>query len=147
MELKKEGFKDQRAIVLPHAMKELLKSDEMTFLLYITDIGYYPNAVGHYRSRHNGADQHILIYCTEGKGWVSQNGTRHGVNEGEFFIIEAKNPHSYGASTEKPWSIYWVHFTGSKSHLFQTIYNKVLHINQALDARKEEQLKMFEEIF
>ena len=147
MELKKEGFKGQRAIVLPQAVKELLKSNEITSLLYITDIGYYPNAVGHYRSRHCGADQNILIYCTEGKGWVSINGTKHEVSQGEFFIIEANTPHSYGASIENPWSIYWVHFTGTKRHLFQTIYNKVLHIDQAPEARKEERLKMFEEIF
>ena len=147
MELKKEGFKGQRAIVLPQAIKNCLKENELTSLLYVTDIGYYPNATGHYRSRHAGVDQNILIYCTEGKGWVSINGIKNVVSKNDFFIIEANTPHSYGASPENPWSIYWIHFTGEKRNLFRTIHNKVLRIDEMPEARKEDRLKMFEEIF
>lgn len=71
MERKKDGFDGQRAIVLPQTIKDLLKSNELTSLLYITDIGFYPNANGHYRIRKEGTEQHILIYCTNGKGWIS----------------------------------------------------------------------------
>ena len=65
MERKKEGFTNQRAIVLPEAIKKILVGNELTNLLYVTDIGYYPHATGHYRARRYGSQQHILIYCTE----------------------------------------------------------------------------------
>lgn len=147
MELRKDGFKGQRAIVLPQTIKSILQQNEITSLLYITDIGYYPKAEGHYRKREEGAEQHILIYCTEGKGWFSVNGVKHDVNKEEFFIIEANTPHSYGTYESKPWSIYWIHFTGEKSHLFKSIYNKVIKIDEAPEARYKDRLLMFEEIF
>ena len=86
MERKKDGFDGQRAIVLPQTIKEILNTNELTSLLYITDIGFYPNANGHYRIRKEGAEQHILIYCTDGKGWISTKGEKHNLSKGEFFI-------------------------------------------------------------
>lgn len=147
IEHKEDGFKGQRAIVLPQAIKDILITNELTSLLYITDIGYYPNAKGHFRIRNKGAEQNILIYCIEGKGWFSINGEKHEVKKDNFFIIENNLPHSYGSSEEDPWSIYWIHFTGEKSHLFRAIYNKVLSINEAPEARLDDRLQMFEEIF
>lgn len=144
---KKEGFDGQRAIVLPQTIKDILKKNELTSLLYITDIGYYPKAKGHYRSRAEGAEQHILIYCTNGNGWVSINNVRHYLNKEEFFIIEANTPHAYGASEKDPWSIYWIHFSGEKSHLFRSIYNKVISIEESPEARYKDRLLMFEEIY
>ena len=147
MEYKKDGFINQRAIVLPHFIKELMIQNELTRLLYVTDIGFYPKAKGHYRIRNKGSEQNILIYCTEGKGWISTNGTRHEIVKGHFFIIEAGLPHIYAASASDPWSIYWLHFTGEKKHLFQVIYNKVHHIDDAPEARLKDRLMLFEEIF
>lgn len=67
MEYKKDGFINQRAIVLPHFIKELMIQNELTRLLYVTDIGFYPKAKGHYRIRNKGSEQNILIYCTKVK--------------------------------------------------------------------------------
>lgn len=147
MARKKEGFEGQRAIVLPQTIKDILTNNELTSLLFLTDIGFYPNADGHYRSRKEGADQHILIYCTDGKGWVNINETRYNLRKEDFFIIEAGTPHSYGASETNPWSIYWIHFTGEKSHLFRSIYNKVIRIDDSPEARFKDRLTMFEEIY
>lgn len=147
MERKKDGFDGQRAIVLPQTIKDILKTNELTSLLYITDIGFYPKANGHYRIRKEGAEQNILIYCIDGKGWISTNGTKHELKKEEFFIIEAGTPHSYGASEKEPWSIYWLHFTGGKSHLFKSIYNMVIKIDEAPEARFKDRLLMFEEIY
>ena len=47
----KEGFKGERAIVLPAFLIEELKQDPLGSELYITDIGYYPHACFHYRKR------------------------------------------------------------------------------------------------
>lgn len=147
MELKKDGFKGQRAITLPQGIKNLLIENELTSLLYITDIGYYPEATGHYIVRPKGADQNILIYCVEGEGWLSINGVKQDVKKGGFFIIQATLPHAYGASEKKPWSIYWLHFTGEKSHLFKSLFNKVTYIDETSDPRHQDRLKLFEEIF
>lgn len=147
MEYKKDGFINQRAIVLPQSIKEILINNELTSLLYVTDIGYYPKAKGHYRTRHEGSEQNILIYCTEGQGWFSVNGVRQEVKKEQFFIIEAGLPHTYAASEADPWSIYWLHFTGEKSHLFRSIYNKVYSIDAAPEARFKDRIILFEEIF
>ena len=47
----KDGFKGERAIVLPAFLIEELKQDPLGSELYITDIGYYPHAYFHYRKR------------------------------------------------------------------------------------------------
>lgn len=132
---------------MPQPIKEMLTNNELTRLLYVTDIGYYPKATGHYRTRPTGSEQHILIYCTEGKGWFSINEHRKEVRKEQFFIIEAGLPHTYAASESDPWSIYWLHFTGEKSHLFRSIYNKVFSIDAAPEARFKDRLILFEEIF
>ena len=66
---KKEGFQGQKAIVIPRpVLHSKCARHDVVGQLYITDLGYYPNAKFHYRERPHGADQHILIYCHEGSG-------------------------------------------------------------------------------
>lgn len=144
---RKDGFVNQRAIVLPNKIKKILSEDELTKMLYVTDIGFYPDASGHYLARRDGSEQNILIYCTEGKGWFSINGVRQEVCRGQFFIIESRIPHIYAADEHTPWTIYWIHFTGEKSHLFKSIYNKVYDITDVPEARLSDRLLLFEEIY
>jgi hypothetical protein len=68
---KKEGFKDQKAIILPYSIIHILEKDPLTAPIHITDIGYYPKAQCHFRERRHGCKQNVLIYCIEGKGWLS----------------------------------------------------------------------------
>ena len=66
----KEGFKGERAIVLPDFLIEELKRDPLGRELHITDIGYYPHASFHYRERNaEEVNEIVLIYCVEGEGW------------------------------------------------------------------------------
>ena len=68
----KDGFKGERAIVLPAFLIEELKQDPLGSELYITDIGYYPHACFHYRKRDTEeVTEFILIYCMEGEGGAS----------------------------------------------------------------------------
>ena len=113
MERKKEGFDGQRAIVIPR--KILAKYCSINPLIsgaYITDIGYYPKAKYHYRERANGSEQHILLYCQEGKGSAVINGEEYQLNPGEFIVIPNGTPHKYAADETTPWTLYWVHFKG-----------------------------------
>ncbi|RYY61882.1 MAG: AraC family transcriptional regulator [Chitinophagaceae bacterium] len=91
----------------------MCKSNAVMSTLYITDIGYYPKARHHYRERKHGADQHILIYCSKGGGRVEIRDTVYQVEAEEFIFIPAKTPHAYQANDDDPWTIHWVHFTGS----------------------------------
>ena len=107
-----EGFEGQRACILPRKRLNFCAKNTFCKNLYITDIGYYPNAAFHNRAREKGTPQYILIHCVKGKGWYELNNKRHEVSANQFFIIPANTGHQYGADTTLPWTIFWVHFTG-----------------------------------
>jgi len=147
MELKSEGFKGERSIVLPHGIIELLTKNETTRSLFLTDIGYYPKASWHFRSRPNGANENVLIYCIDGRGWFSVNNKKYKIDRNQFFILEKNAPHEYGADRQSPWSIYWVHFSGEKASIFSSIFNQVLDITPTEGDRIQERISIFEEIY
>ena len=120
---KREGFQGQKAIVIPRPiLNSRCAKNNVISNLYVTDIGYYPKAKFHFRERSHGADQHILIYCNEGKGKVKIKKTEYQIGAGDFFTIPIKTPHVYEADAENPWTIYWVHFKGSaSSHIVSNI--------------------------
>lgn len=110
---KKEGFEGQRAIVLPREVIGLqCAHNPVIQYAYITDIGYYPRAMHHYRQRAAGIDQNILIYCVEGKGWIQIDGVRQNIAAGNFFVVPARMAHAYASDKENPWTIYWMHIKG-----------------------------------
>jgi AraC-like DNA-binding protein/mannose-6-phosphate isomerase-like protein (cupin superfamily) len=113
---KREGFQGQKSIVLPRKiLSEFSNSNSFASGMYITDIGYYPKAKYHYRQRTHGSDQHILIYCLEGKGKVSVLKNNYSLQPGSFVIIPAGSAHSYSSAEDDSWTIYWIHFTGPVS--------------------------------
>lgn len=147
MERKSDGFDNQKVIVIPNDILKILASDKLTRLLYITDIGFYPHAAGHYRSRKDGSNQNILIYCKDGEGWYMVNGKRCTVGRNQFFVISAETPHIYAASDTNPWSIFWMHFTGEMADLLNDMYNQTHTIPETSDSRFDARNQMFEEIF
>lgn len=114
---KKEGFQGQKFIVIP---KQVINSkcvrNEMINPLYITDIGYYPKARFHFMERPHGAEQHILIFCREGKGEVTIGKKVYEMEADNFIVIPCKMAHAYTADEQSPWSIYWMHFKGLVSN-------------------------------
>ena len=113
----REGFSGQRLIVLPRTMiSGFLNTDPVTRHLYITDIGYYPKAQFHYAHRPEGIDQHIIIYCTDGSGWLEIADRHVTLSASQFMLIPAGTPHRYAADANKPWTIYWVHFRGDSAN-------------------------------
>ncbi|MEX2601765.1 MAG: AraC family transcriptional regulator [Balneolaceae bacterium] len=115
MERKREGFLGQKMVIPPGNIRRAMKKDLLINALYITDIGYYPHAEYHYRKREEGADEFILIYCVEGHGWIDVNSVKNKIRPNSYFIIPTHTAHNYGAAEGNPWSIYWVHFTGSSA--------------------------------
>lgn len=116
-------------------------------MLYLTNLGYYSNAKSHYRKRKNGCTEHILIYCTEGSGWISVNGKTVNVNENQYFIIPKNLPHSYGSNKQKPWSIYWIHFLGTISKEYTSLTKNPQTIFPSNIDRIDNRLELFEEMF
>jgi AraC-like DNA-binding protein len=147
MTRKREGFKGQQAIVLPVFIQEECKLNSLTKLLYTTDIGSYPEARYHFRERNEGSDQHILVYCLEGSGWLEVNGNRQLVGIDQYFVIPAQMPHRYGASNATPWSIRWLHFSGEKADLFVDPVVRVKEIESSEPSRFRDRLQLFEEIY
>jgi len=145
--IKKDGFSDQISFVLPEKIIEMIKENPLISDLYMTDIGYYRHARYHYRERTDGSDQFILIYCTEGKGEIRINKTIYEITANSFIIIPSKNSHSYCSDLKEPWSIYWIHFTGTKADLFSRFSRQVLPIEQGKTSRINDRLNIFSDIF
>ncbi len=112
---KKEGFQGQKSYIMPSSTLNKAMSHPLCKSLYITDIGYYPNAQFHTRERKNGCNQFVLIYCVKGEGWYKINEEKRALKENQLAILPPNIAHKYGADKTNPWSIYWVHFAGENA--------------------------------
>ena len=145
---KKDGFEGQRAIVIPaKILSRHCDTHPVVRQLYVTDIGYYPNALYHHRQRTHGVNQHILIYCVRGNGWALINGKKYIVCGGDFLLLPANSPHEYGADDETPWTIYWMHFKGASSMDIISMMLKRMGDYVATISFQENRLHLFEEIY
>jgi AraC-like DNA-binding protein len=143
---REEGFKGQRTVILPELIVSEIQKDTLGSQLYLTDIGYYPQAKFHHLIRKEGCKQYILIYCTEGKGWYSIEGKMNLVYANQYFIVPKGVTHSYGASNEDPWSIYWVHFSGLQASEFFGNSRNTSNITPSRISRIDDRIQLFEEI-
>lgn len=142
----KEGFSGERAFVLPPACVRELERHPLSQILHITDIGYYPNALNHFRQREMPIDQYVFIYCVDGNGWYSVDGKRHPVSADTYFILPPGKPHSYGADAENPWTIYWIHFNGNLAPYYLPSGCCPIPIKPGVTSRIADRLDIFEEI-
>ena len=117
----KNGFQGERSLVMPEMILNLAESDPVLRTLHITDIGYYPHATYHYRERAESIDQCVLIYCVKGSGHYSIESKQYEVKANQYFIVPANTPHAYASNNDDPWTIYWIHFSGSLAHVSDPI--------------------------
>ena len=143
----REGFTGERSIVLPEMTIEMACEDPLVSSLYITDIGYYPCAEGHFRKRQQPISEYVLIYCMEGEGWFKLEEQIYNVRENQFFILPPNHAHSYGADKDSPWTIYWIHFTGPHAAIYSENSQEPMNIRPAINSRISERQHVFEEIF
>jgi AraC-like DNA-binding protein len=101
----------------PAFMVNKLASHPLTRECYPTAMGFYPNANVHrmQRSRH---DDNLLIYCVEGKGRAATDNWRGHIGPGQVLLLPQGVAHQYEADIEDPWTIYWVHFQGTSTAIF-----------------------------
>lgn len=142
-----DGFKGERAIVTPYNIRAYQAENKITRQMYITHIGYYPEAKYHYRVREEGAGENIFIYCEKGRGWIEYEDERFVLQENSFFIIPAEKKHAYGADHRNPWSIYWLHFKGENIDMFQFIMGKLVLLEQSERGRHQDRIQLFNEIY
>lgn len=145
---KKEGFQGQRAIVLPRKIiSDLCLTNAIIKGLYVTDIGYYPKAKHHYRQRQHGADQHILIYCAEGKGKVQIEKKHYQLSPDDLIIIPAGTPHNYAADEKDSWTIYWIHFKGTIANAVVNAMTSQFKGYQSTITFQNKRIELFDDIY
>lgn len=142
-----DGFSGERSIVLPDMIQKHCEENMFLKQLYITDIGYYPHAMYHYRERHDGLNQYIIIYCVKGSGWYEFNGKRYDVKANQFFIIPKQKPHIYASNNDDPWTIYWLHFDGTMAPTFGDNSYEPKEVDPGTTSRITDRITIFEEIF
>lgn len=143
----KEGFRGERAIILPKMIVEQMENDPLSAALHVTDMGYYPRAAHHYRKRPEGISQYVLIYCTDGAGWCKVNEIKYPISSNQFIILPAGIPHEYGADEVAPWTIYWIHFKGNLAANYVTGEVLPITLNPGMQSRIFQRINLFEEIF
>lgn len=120
---KKDGFENEKLLILPRDVVLMMSGQPLTKNLYITDIGFFPHAQYHYTERKEGTNQNILIYCVNGEGFLIIHGKKQKVPKGSAIIIPKNTPHSYGSNTDNPWDIYWMHFNGELAEEYFKVDN------------------------
>jgi AraC-like DNA-binding protein len=144
---RKDGFPGQFNYVIPQSVQKAIQENPLIADLYFTDIGYYPDARYHYRERIHGVNQTILIYCTSGKGNVKIDSNIFDLYADEFIIIPEGKSHVYYSDNDDPWSIYWIHFRGSKTNRFDALGEKIFEIEKGKESRISSRTMLFHDIF
>jgi AraC-like DNA-binding protein len=108
---------DGTRFLTPAFMLNKMARHPLTRECYPTAVGFYPMARSHrmQRSRH---DDNLLIYCVGGRGHASTDNWRGVIGPGETLLLPQGVAHHYEADPDEPWTIYWVHFQGSSTAVF-----------------------------
>jgi AraC-like DNA-binding protein len=112
---RRDGFTGEKQINIPQPiLNKFVRKTTFLNSLYITHIGYFPNASFHYRERRKGCRDYILLYSLAGKGYIENGAGKMEMTANEFIIIPPHLFHRYQADLEQPWTLYWVHFSSDK---------------------------------
>ncbi len=144
---RQQGFSGERIIVLPPMLIDRAASDSLAQSLYVTDIGYYPRAEGHFCQRLEPIAEQVLIYCIDGAGWYRVDGKTIPVAANHFFILPAGKPHAYGADEQSPWTIYWIHFSGAHAGIYAAGAQQPQEVKPDRHSRINYRNQIFEEMF
>ena len=99
-------------LVLPRPRVREFLQQPGTSRIVVTDCGYFPRAESHGRERRLPIGQGVVIVCTEGKGWCTTPTGTYPVAAGDTVILPPGHPHSYGADSDEPWTLWWMHAAG-----------------------------------
>jgi len=114
--------------------------------LQLSGCGCYTHATGH-RWERQGVDEGVYIYCVDGKGHYLRGKQSLDIGPGEVLYCFPKSHHAYWADEAEPWTIYWMHIFGKRTHFFEdklglTHEHHVLNIGIQPDV-----LNLFKQLF
>jgi len=112
---KKKGHTTEgaRVVAIPKDIISVCRRLPLIKHLFISRMGHFPHAIGHYYSRPAGKYAYaVLLYCYDGGGWIKLGGKEMLLKAGDVFFFPPFSGHSYRASSEKAWSIFWMHISG-----------------------------------
>ena len=109
----REGFPGQRLVVIPSRIVTHAFYLPVCTLLMPTHIGRFNQARHHFVDRRQGTEQFVLIVCLAGTGACKLGSAKWQMEAGHAVILPPHMHHRYQADMERPWTIFWVHFTGS----------------------------------
>jgi len=98
------------------------------------------------RQRQQGIRENILIYCIDGSGHLTVDGKEYRLTADSWFVIPCHEPHSYLADDKSPWSIYWVHFGGSRADRYKKFYGLLMECGEANSSPKVNRIAIFNEL-
>ncbi|MCB1855405.1 MAG: helix-turn-helix domain-containing protein [Halieaceae bacterium] len=101
----------------PGFMLNKLARHPLTRECYPAAMGYYPLALAH-RNERRRHDDNLLIYCVDGLGHASTQEWSGRVGAGDVLLLPQGVAHQYRADAEQPWTIYWVHYQGGSTAVF-----------------------------
>ena len=126
-----DGFPgEELAVISVESFRDYIRNP-IVQRLYVTDIGYFPNAEHHYMHRESGVPQYIYFYCTDGSGAIKIGNTQYSLSRNQAFTIPAGESHAYWANEKDPWSILWMHFSGSDTGLYPLEEKQVITFDTA----------------
>ena len=142
----KEGFRGQRIAVYSNETINEALENPLTSDLVVHSMGYFPNAENHFDSCPQGSHEYILVYCCKGVGQYKVDGDTHTIRQNQFFVIPVYRAYEMSSSNNNPWTIYWIHFKGTKASAIADNLRGVREITDSERSRITDRLGLFEEI-
>ncbi|HIZ83686.1 MAG TPA: AraC family transcriptional regulator [Firmicutes bacterium] len=107
-------------ILLPDT---ILDSLEFQHSFIVNRAGYYQRPSDYHMER-DGIEEAVLILCLDGCGYAEYKGKRQEIHRGDVVFLEPRTYHSYGTRDDDPWTILWVHFSGSGLPALLSLFKK-----------------------
>ena len=114
--------------------------------LRIFSCGCYARAWGHAWKRKNLAEG-VYLYCVAGKGYYRYGGREWTISPGDLLYCPPNTQHEYRADLEDPWTIYWLHVSGSRRTLFERQLRLTRHAPTAFLGVNPELVTLFKRLF
>jgi len=102
----------RRWITLPPPVRSKALTHPLLSGLLLSHVGFFPDTKRHEIRRPDGVDQAIFKYCVRGVGWCEIAGGRFSVSPGELMVVPPNEPHAYGSTLKRPWTVHWFHAAG-----------------------------------
>ena len=142
---KPDGFVGERMTVLPKDVVAKYAENVFVKRLYLTDVGYFPDAKGHFIDRPDGVDEYIYFYCVAGTGTIVIGGKSFTLHKDMAICIPQHSAHSNFSSEDDPWSILWVHFNGEDARCYPIEHVQPVTFRSAYSSNR--MLFLFNQLF